>query len=414
MHRVVITGVGVVTPVGIGVREFWKALKDGKSGISKVTRFDPSEFKSQIAGEVKDFDPSKRLDAKESKRYDLFTLYALYTTVEAVEDSSLDLEDLDKNRVGVIYASGIGGENTWEDEMNKMIEKGPRRVSPFFIPALIINMAAGKIAMKFGFKGVNYGVVSACASSGHAIGEAFRKVRSGEMDIMVAGGSEAPLGPLALAGFCAARSLSTRNDEPEKASRPFEKNRDGFVMSEGSGTLILENLESAKKRGATIYGEIVGYGASNDAFHITAPNETGEPQAMAMKRAMEDGNIKEEEVDYINAHGTATILNDKVETKVIKKVFGERAYEISISSSKSMTGHLLGATSAVETIASVLSLREGIITPTINYEMPDEECDLNYTPNKAVEKNINVALSNSFGFGGHNVTLSFKKYEESK
>jgi len=414
MHRVVITGVGVVTPVGIGVREFWKALKDGKSGISKVTRFDPSEFKSQIAGEVKDFDPSKRLDAKESKRYDLFTLYALYTTVEAVEDSSLDLEDLDKNRVGVIYASGIGGENTWEDEMNKMIEKGPRRVSPFFIPALIINMAAGKIAMKFGFKGVNYGVVSACASSGHAIGEAFRKVRSGEMDIMVAGGSEAPLGPLALAGFCAARSLSTRNDEPEKASRPFEKNRDGFVMSEGSGTLILENLESAKKRGATIYGEIVGYGASNDAFHITAPNETGEPQSMAMKKAMEDGNIKEEEVDYINAHGTATILNDKVETKVIKKVFGERAYEINISSSKSMTGHLLGATSAVEAIVSVLSLREGIITPTINYEMPDEECDLNYTPNKAVEKNINVALSNSFGFGGHNVTLSFKKYEESK
>jgi len=414
MHRVVITGVGVLTPVGIGVREFWKALKDGKNGISKITRFDPSEFKSQIAGEIKDFDPSKRLDAKDTKRYDLFTLYALYTTVEAIEDSGLDLEDLDKNRVGVIYASGIGGENTWEDEMNKMIEKGPRRVSPFFIPALIINMAAGKIAMKFGFKGVNYGVVSACASSGHAIGEAFRKVRSGEMDIMVAGGSEAPLGPLALAGFCAARSLSTRNDEPEKASRPFEKNRDGFVMSEGSGTIILENLESAKKRGATIYGEIVGYGASNDAFHITAPNETGEPQAMAMKRAMEDGNIKEEEVDYINAHGTSTILNDKVETKVIKKVFGERAYEISISSSKSMTGHLLGATSAVETIASVLSLREGIITPTINYEMPDEECDLNYTPNKAVEKSINVALSNSFGFGGHNVTLAFKKYEESK
>jgi len=414
MHRVVITGVGVLTPVGIGVREFWKALKDGKNGISKITRFDPSEFKSQIAGEIKDFDPSKRLDAKDTKRYDLFTLYALYTTVEAIEDSGLDLEDLDKNRVGVIYASGIGGENTWEDEMNKMIEKGPRRVSPFFIPALIINMAAGKIAMKFGFKGVNYGVVSACASSGHAIGEAFRKVRSGEMDIMVAGGSEAPLGPLALAGFCAARSLSTRNDEPEKASRPFEKNRDGFVMSEGSGTLILENLESAKKRGATIYGEIVGYGASNDAFHITAPNETGEPQSMAMKKAMEDGNIKEEEVDYINAHGTATILNDKVETKVIKKVFGERAYEINISSSKSMTGHLLGATSAVEAIVSVLSLREGIITPTINYEMPDEECDLNYTPNKAVEKNINVALSNSFGFGGHNVTLAFKKYEEFK
>jgi 3-oxoacyl-[acyl-carrier-protein] synthase II len=413
MHRVVITGVGAVTPVGIGVRNFWEALKDGKNGVSRVTRFDPSKFKSQIVGEIKDFDPSDKLDAKEAKRYDLFTLYALYTTVEAIEDSGLDLESLDKDRVGVIYASGIGGENTWEDEMTKMIEKGPRRVSPFFIPALIINMAAGKIAMKFGFKGVNYGVVSACASSGHAIGESFRKVRSGEMDIMVAGGSEAPIGPLALAGFCAARSLSTRNDEPEKASRPFDKNRDGFVMSEGSGTLILENLESAKERGAAIYGEIVGYGASNDAFHITAPNDTGEPQAMAMKRAMEDGNIKEEEVDYINAHGTSTILNDKVETKVIKKVFGDRAYEISISSSKSMTGHLLGATSAVEAIASVLSLREGIITPTINYETPDEECDLNYTPNKAIEKNINVALSNSFGFGGHNVTLAFKKFKES-
>ena len=414
MRRVVITGVGAVTPVGIGVREFWEALKVGKNGISKVTRFDPSEFKSQIAGEVKNFDPTERLDAKETKRYDLFTLYALYTTFEALEDSGLDLISLDKDRVGVIYASGIGGENTWEEEMTKMMKKGPRRVSPFFIPALIINMAAGKIAMKFGFKGVNYGVVSACASSGHAIGEAFRKVRSGEMDIMVAGGSEAPLGPLALAGFCAARSLSTRNEEPEKASRPFDKNRDGFVMSEGSGTLILENLENAKKRGANIYGEIVGYGASNDAFHITAPNETGEPQAMAVKRAMADGNIKEEEVDYINAHGTSTILNDKVETKVIKKVFGERAYEINISSSKSMTGHLLGATSAVEAIASVLSLREGIVTPTINYETPDEECDLNYTPNRAVEKDIYVALSNSFGFGGHNVTLAFKKYEESR
>jgi 3-oxoacyl-[acyl-carrier-protein] synthase II len=274
-------------------------------------------------------------------------------------------------------------------------------------------MAAGMIAMKFGFRGVNYGVVSACSSSGHALGEAFRKVRSGEMDIIVAGGSEASIGPLALAGFCAARSLSTRNDEPEKACRPFDKDRDGFVMSEGSGTLILENLESAKKRGATIYGEIVGYGASNDAFHITAPNETGEPQAMSMIRAMEDGNIKKEEVDYINAHGTSTVLNDKVETKVIKKVFEDRANTISISSSKSMTGHLLGATAAVEAIACLFSLKEGIITPTINYETPDEECDLNYTPNKAVKKDINVALSNSFGFGGHNVTLAFKKYVES-
>ncbi len=413
MHRVVVTGVGVVTPVGIGIQEFWKALKNGENGISRITKFDPSPFKSQIAGEVKGFEPSKRLDVKEIRRLDLFILYALYSTAEAIEDSGLDLESLDMDRVGVIYASGIGGENTWEEEHTKLLEKGPGKVSPFFIPALIINMAAGMIAMKFGFRGTNYGVVSACSSSGHAVGEAFRKVRSGEMDIIVAGGSEAPLGPLAVAGFCAARSLSTRNDEPEKASRPFDKGRDGFVMSEGSGTLILENLESARKRGATIYGEIVGYGASDDAFHITAPNETGEPQAMAMKRAMEDGNIKEEEVDYINAHGTSTILNDKTETKVIKQVFGDRAYEINISSSKSMTGHLLGATSAVESIICVLSLRDGIITPTTNYEILDEECDLNYTPNKAVKKDIKIALSNSFGFGGHNVTLAFKKYEES-
>ena len=413
MHRVVITGVGVVTPVGIGIQEFWKALKNGENGISRITKFDPSPFKSQIAGQIKGFKPEERLDIKEIRRFDLFTLYALYSTAEAIEDSKLDLESLDMDRVGVIYASGIGGENTWEQEHTKLLQKGPGKVSPFFIPALIINMAAGMISMKFGFRGTNYGVVSACSSSGHALGEAFHKVRSGEMDIIVAGGSEAPLGPLAVAGFCAARSLSTRNDEPEKASRPFEKNRDGFIMSEGAGTLILENLESAKKRGATIYGEIAGYGASNDAFHITAPNETGEPQAMAMKRAMKDGEIKKEEIDYINAHGTSTILNDKIETKVIKKVFGDRAYEINISSSKSMTGHLLGATSAVEAIISLLSLRDGIITPTTNYETPDEECDLNYTPNKSIKKDINVALSNSFGFGGHNVTLAFKKYKES-
>ncbi len=413
MQRVAITGVGTVTPVGIGIREFWNSLKNGKNGISKITKFDPSPYKSQIAGEIKDFDPSKRLDVKEIRRFDLFTLYALYSAAEAIEKSGLNLENLDMDRIGVIYGSGIGGENVWEQEHSKLLERGPEKVSPFFIPALIINMAPGMIAMKFGFKGANYGVVSACASSGHAIGEAFRKVRSGEMDIMITGGSEAPIGPLALAGFCAARSLSTRNDAPEKASRPFDKDRDGFIVAEGSGTLILENLESAKKRGAHIYGEIVGYGTSEDAFHITAPNETGEPQAMAIKRAMEDGNIKEEDVDYINAHGTSTILNDKVETKVIKKVFGDRAYEINISSSKSMTGHLLGATSAVEAIACTLSLREGIITPTINYETPDEECDLNYTPNEAVKKDIKVALSNSFGFGGHNVTLAFKKYEDS-
>jgi 3-oxoacyl-[acyl-carrier-protein] synthase II len=413
MHRVAITGLGIVSPVGIGTQEFWEALKNGKSGISRITRFDPSSFKSQIAGEVKDFDPSRKLDSKDIRRFDLFTHYALYATAEAIEDSGLNLGSLDMDRAGVIYASGIGGENTWENEHKKLLERGPDKVSPFFIPALIINMAAGIISMRFGFRGVNYGVVSACASSGHAIGEAFRKVRSGEMDIMLAGGSEAPLGPLAVAGFCAARSLSTRNGEPERACRPFDKNRDGFVMAEGAGTLILESLENARKRGANIYGEIVGYGASDDAFHITAPNESGEPQAKAMERAMEDGNIAKEEVGYINAHGTSTELNDKIETKVIKKVFGDEAYKIKISSSKSMTGHLLGAASAIEAVISVLSLREGVITPTINYETPDPECDLDYTPNETVKKDIKFALSNSFGFGGHNVALAFKKYEDS-
>jgi 3-oxoacyl-[acyl-carrier-protein] synthase II len=413
MHRVAITGLGIVSPVGIGTQEFWEALKNGKSGISRITRFDPSSFKSQIAGEVKDFDPSRKLDSKDIRRFDLFTHYALYATAEAIEDSGLNLGSLDMDRAGVIYASGIGGENTWENEHKKLLERGPDKVSPFFIPALIINMAAGIISMRFGFRGVNYGVVSACASSGHAIGEAFRKVRSGEMDIMLAGGSEAPLGPLAVAGFCAARSLSTRNGEPERACRPFDKDRDGFVMAEGAGTLILESLENARKRGANIYGEIVGYGASDDAFHITAPNESGEPQAKAMERAMEDGNIAKEEVGYINAHGTSTELNDKIETKVIKKVFGDEAYKIKISSSKSMTGHLLGAASAIEAVISVLSLREGVITPTINYETPDPECDLDYTPNETVKKDIKFALSNSFGFGGHNVALAFKKYEDS-
>ncbi|MEO0292992.1 MAG: beta-ketoacyl-ACP synthase II [candidate division WOR-3 bacterium] len=413
MHRVAVTGLGVISPVGIGIQKFWDSLKEGRSGISRITKFDPSPFKCQIAGEVKDFNPEGKLDPKEIRRFDLFTQYALYTAIEAIENSGLVLEDLDKNRVGVIYGSGIGGENIWEEEHKKLIEKGPDRISPFFIPALIINMAAGLIAMKFGFKGVNYGVVSACASSGHAIGEAFRKVRSGEMDVVITGGSEAPIGPLALAGFSAARSLSTRNDDPERASRPFDKNRDGFVMSEGAGTLVLENFEHAKKRGASIYAEIVGYGATDDAFHITAPDETGGPQAMAMERALEDGGIRKEEIDYINAHGTSTLLNDKTETKAIKRVFGERAYEIKISSTKSMVGHLLGAASAIEAIATILSLKEGIITPTINYEFPDEECDLDYTPNKAFKKEIKYALSNSFGFGGHNVTLAFKKVEES-
>lgn len=410
MHRVAITGLGVVSPVGIGYETFWESLKNGKSGISRIKKFDPSPFKSQIAGELKDFDATERLSKKEVFRMDPFTQYALYSAYEAIENSEIDLDSIDRDRFGVIFASGIGGENTWEEEHKKMLEHGPRRVSPFFIPSLIVNTAAGMIAMKLGLRGPNFGILSACASSGHAIGEAFRKIRSGETDIMIAGGSEAPLGPLALAGFCAMRALSTRNDEPEKSSRPFDRERDGFVMAEGAGTLILERMDIAEERNAPVFGEIIGYGASDDAYHITAPDETGEAQAIGVEKALEDGDVDRDRVQYINAHGTSTLLNDKVETKVIKRVFGDRADEINISSTKSMTGHLLGAASAVEAVATLLTIRDGIIHPTINYEYPDPECDLNYTPNEAIEQDVSLAISNSFGFGGHNVTLVFRKY----
>ena len=412
MPRVAVTGLGVVSPVGIGLTDFWNSLKNGKSGVSRITKFDPSSLTSQIAGELPDFDPSTKLSVKEIRRLDPFCQYALYATYEAVEDSKLEFEKLDRDRIGVIYASGIGGETTWENEHTKFLEGGPRRVSPFFIPSIIINTAPGIIAIKLGLRGPNFAVLSACASSGHAIGEAFRKVRSGESDIIISGGSEAPLGPLAVAGFCSMRALSTRNEEPEKASRPFDKERDGFIMSEGAVTLILERMDLALKRGAHIYGEIIGYGASDDAYHITAPDETGEAQALGIKLSLQDANIKEDDIQYINAHGTSTQLNDKTETKVIKKVFGERAYEINISSTKSMFGHLLGAASAAEAATTLMTLEEGIITPTINYETPDPECDLNYTPNESVEKDIEYAISNSFGFGGHNVTLVFRRYRK--
>lgn len=412
MHRVAVTGLGVLTPIGIGRKQFWNSLKQGKGGINRITRFDPSPFISQIAGELPDFSLEERLTRKQIKRLDLFTQYALFATSEAIEDSGLNIEGLNKDRVGVIYASGIGGETTWENEHNKMIKGGPRRVSPLFIPSLIVNAAPAFIAMEYGFHGPNFGIVTACASSGHAIGESFRKVRSGESDIVVTGGAEAPIGPLALAGFCSMRALSTRNDEPEKSSRPFDKERDGFVMAEGAATLILERMDYAEKRGARIYGEIIGYGASDDAYHITAPDETGISQSLAITKALDDGGVKADDIQYINAHGTSTILNDKVETTVIKNTFKERASSIKISSIKSMTGHLLGAGSAVEAIATIMSLKQGIITPTINYENPDPECDLDYTPNESIEQKMDYAISNSFGFGGHNVTLVFKKYRQ--
>lgn len=410
MQQVAVTGLGVVSPVGIGLQDFWNSLVNGKSGVSRITKFDSSPFTSQIAGQLPDFDPSTKLSNKEIRRMDPFCHYALYATYEAVEDSKLEFERLDKDRIGVIYASGVGGIIAWARENKKFLEGGPRRVSPFFIPSLTINTASGIIAIKLGFRGPNFGVVSACASSGHAIGEAFRKVRLGEVDIMITGGTEAPIDPLALAGFCAMKALSTRNDAPEKASRPFDKDRDGFIMSEGAVTLILERMDLALKRGANIYGEIIGYGASDDAYHITAPDETGEAQVLAIKMALKEANIKTDDIQYINAHGTSTLYNDRVETTVVKKVFGERAYDINISSTKSITGHLLGAASAIEAASTLMTLKEGIIPPTINYETPDPECDLNYTPNESIEKDIEYAISNSFGFGGHNVALVFKKY----
>ncbi|MCK4322201.1 beta-ketoacyl-ACP synthase II [candidate division WOR-3 bacterium] len=410
MQQVAVTGLGVVSPVGIGLQDFWNSLVNGKSGVSRITKFDSSPFTSQIAGQLPDFDPSTKLSNKEIRRMDPFCHYALYATYEAVEDSKLEFERLDKDRIGVIYASGVGGIIAWARENKKFLEGGPRRVSPFFIPSLTINTASGTIAIKLGLRGPNFGVVSACASSGHAIGEAFRKVRLGEVDIMITGGTEAPIDPLALAGFCAMKALSTRNDAPEKASRPFDRDRDGFIMSEGAVTLILERMDLALKRGANIYGEIIGYGASDDAYHITAPDETGEAQVLAIKMALKEANIKLDDIQYINAHGTSTLYNDRVETTVVKKVFGERAYDINISSTKSITGHLLGAASAIEAASTLMTLKEGIIPPTINYETPDPECDLNYTPNESIEKDIEYAISNSFGFGGHNVALVFKKY----
>jgi len=345
---------------------------------------------------------------------DLFTQYGVYAADMAVKDANIDVQKLQREMVGTIVASGIGGLNTWEFQHKKLLKDGPNRVSPFFIPMLIINSAPGTIALRFGLKGPNFAVVSACASSGHAIGEAFRKIQYGEADIMITGGAEAPIAPLAVAGFGIMRALSTRNDEPEKASRPFDRERDGFVIAEGAGILILEELEHAKRRGAKIYAEISGYGATDDAYHMTAPDETGIAPSMAITKALDDAGVKPEEVDYINAHGTSTPLNDKLETRAIKIALGEEnAKKVSISSTKSMTGHMLGATSAVEAIATTLTIKDDFIPPTINYEFPDPDCDLDYTPNRGKKREVNVAVSNSFGFGGHNVTLVLEKYKES-
>ncbi|MBC6003940.1 beta-ketoacyl-ACP synthase II [Paeniclostridium sp. NSJ-45] len=409
--RVVITGLGCVTPVGTGKDKFWENIKNGICGIDKITRFDSSSFQTQIAGEVKDFNPEDYMNKKESKRMDRFTHFAIASASLAVKDANLDMDLLNKEKVGVIIGSGIGGVETIEEQHKILLEKGNKRVSPFFVPMMISNMAAGQVSIMLGAKGPNTNVSTACASGSHAIGDAFKIVQRGDATIMVAGGSEAGITPLSFAGFCNMKAMSTRNDSPETASRPFDKDRDGFVMGEGSGIVILEELEHALKRGAKIYAEVVGYGLTADAHHMTTPAENGEGASRAINMAIKDGNIPLSEVDYINAHGTSTYYNDKFETMAIKDVFKEHSYDLCVSSTKSMTGHLLGAAGAIEAIVCAMSIYDGYVPPTINVENVDEELDLDYVINKGREKNVRYALSNSLGFGGHNATLAFKKYD---
>lgn len=409
--RVVITGLGCVTPVGTGKDKFWENIKNGICGIDKITKFDSSSFQTQIAGEVKDFNPEDYMNKKESKRMDRFTHFAIASASLAVKDANLDIDLLNKEKVGVIIGSGIGGVETIEEQHKILLEKGNKRVSPFFVPMMISNMAAGQVSIMLGAKGPNTNVSTACASGSHAIGDAFKIVQRGDATIMVAGGSEAGITPLSFAGFCNMKAMSTRNDSPETASRPFDKDRDGFVMGEGAGIVILEELEHALKRGAKIYAEVVGYGLTADAHHMTTPAENGEGASRAINMAINDGNIPLSEVDYINAHGTSTYYNDKFETMAIKDVFKEHSYDLCVSSTKSMTGHLLGAAGAIEAIVCAMSIYDGYVPPTINVENVDEELDLDYVINKGREKNVRYALSNSLGFGGHNATLAFKKYD---
>lgn len=410
VNRVVITGMGALTPIGNDVNTYWHSIKQGKCGIDKITYFDTSNYKAKLAAEVKNFDVTDYMEKREARRMDRFTQFAMAASEEAIKDSGIDLEKICSERFGVIVGSGIGGLYTIEDEHTKLIEKGPNRVSPFFIPMVIGNMAAGNIAIKYGAKGICTSVVTACATASNTIGEAFRNIKNGFCDVIIAGGAESSITPLGVAGFISLTALSTSEDKA-RASIPFDKERDGFVMGEGAGILILESLEHALKRNAKIYGEIIGYGASCDAYHITLPDSNGDGAARAMKLAIEEAGIESSEISYINAHGTSTPANDKFETKAIKSVFGDYAYNIPVSSTKSMTGHLLGAAGAVEAIASIKALEEGFIPPTIGYRVPDEECDLDYVPNTGRRKELKYALSNSLGFGGHNASLVFKKWE---
>lgn len=410
-RRVVITGLGMVSPLGIGVEKTWQALIQGKSGVVRITKFDPTGFDTQIAAEVKDFVPENFMEKKEIKRMDIFIQYAMASAMMALEDAQLPITPQNADRVGVVVGAGLGGLTTIESFHKVLMEKGPGRISPFFIPALIVNEAPGQISIRFGAKGPNYSVVTACATGNHNIGDAWRMIQQGDADAIIAGGVEATITPLAVSGFNAMKALSTRNHEPEKASRPFDKDRDGFVMGEGCGIIILEEMNSALDRGAKIYAEIIGYGLNGDAYHITAPAPDGEGAARCMAMALKSAGISPEEVDYINAHGTSTDYNDLYETMAIKAVFKEHAKKLAVSSTKSMTGHLLGGAGGVEAIFTVLTIHRGVIPPTINYDTPDPECDLDYVPNVARMADVRVALSNSFGFGGTNAVLIFKKFE---
>ncbi|WP_127585761.1 beta-ketoacyl-ACP synthase II [Paenibacillus koleovorans] len=409
-RRVVITGMGVMTSLGHELDTFWNNLMAGKSGVSLVEAFDVSDYPTRIAAEIKDFNPENYMDRKEARKMDRFVQFAVAASHSALKDANLNIEtDMDPERAGVYIGSGIGGLGTWEDQHNVLLEKGPKRVSPFFIPMMIANMASGQVSMQTGAKGPNSTAVTACATGTHSIGDSYKLIQRGDAEVMICGGAEATIRPTGMAGFCALRAMSTRNEEPDKASRPFDTGRDGFVMGEGSGILILEELEHARTRGARIYGEVIGYGMSGDAYHMTDPDPAGAARCMA--KALKDAGIAPEEVDYINAHGTSTPVGDRSETTAIKSAFGDHAYKLAVSSTKSMTGHLLGAAGGVEAVISGLTLTYGRIAPTINLVDQDPECDLDYVPNVAREANVKIAMSNSFGFGGHNATIILKKYE---
>ena len=410
-NRVVVTGIGVISPIGTGREIFWEALKAGKNGVSAVERFDTSDYDTQMAGEVKDFDPEKYISKKEAKRMDRFSQFAVAASMMAAEDAGIKMEEIDAERVGVILGNGIGGIETLEREHQKLLERGPSRVSPLLVPMMIVNLAAGNVGIALGAKGPNTTVVTACASATNAMGDALRMLQRGETDVVFTGGTEASITPVGFAGFCSMKAMSTRNDNIAQASRPFTAERDGFVMGEGAGVLVFETLEHAQKRGARIYGEVAGFGSSCDAYHITSPAPGGEGAARSMSIAVKDAGVAPEAIDYINAHGTSTPYNDRNETAAIKTAFGDHAYKLCVNSTKSMTGHLLGASGGIEAAACLMSINEDFVHPTINYDTPDPDLDLDYVPNVGKAKVVNYALSNSLGFGGHNASIVFKKFK---